>query len=128
MELFDQFATATYSVEGLGDLFVTQPLPKSIVQWMRVNGTTTFAMVGAQNPQGVKVSDEQNELLHNELLKYCEERSFTWLPATGRGDNWSESGAAIIGISREGAREIMHKFDQAAVLFAEIDSVVEMIE
>jgi hypothetical protein len=127
MDLFEIFRTARYNVEGLGDLYIGEPLPKSVVQWMRVNGTNTFAMVGAENPQGVKATEPENQIKHLELLNYCMEKGFTFLAATGSGEDWHERGVAIIGISREGAMELMHMYDQAAILYAEIDGVVEMI-
>jgi len=126
--LFKLFTGATYNVEGLGDLFVGAPLPKPIIQWMRVHGASTFIMVGAENPQGQKVADDVNMRAHAALLKDCNDSHYTWLPATGRGENWYEHGVAIFGIAREGAIELMHKYDQAAVLFAEIDGAVELIE
>jgi len=126
-ELEQLFTSSTYSIEGLGDLFIGEHIPDAIVSWVKGVGHSTLSMIGAENPNATLVTQDENDRLHAALIQACRDEGLIWLPASGRGDDWQERGVAIAGLSREQTLQLRDRYSQAAVLFSSVDGRLEMI-
>lgn len=123
-----KFVTATYSVRGLADMRIGEPLSEEVQAWLRAYQSDAIAVLGAENPQGRRITDVENEYRHLELLKELSQRGLHWYPATGKANGWEERHVMIVGLSRNDTRDLKHRYDQAAALYAQMDGVVELIE
>lgn len=122
-----QFVSATYSVRGLADMKVGEPLSEDFRAWLRAYQSNTIAVLGAENPQGRRITDEENERRHLELLKELSQRGLHWYPATGKSDEWEERHVMVVGLSRDETLDFKHRYDQVAALYADGDGVVEIL-
>jgi hypothetical protein len=123
-----QFVSATYSVRGLADMRIGEPLSEEVQAWLRAYQSDAIAVLGAENPQGRRITDEENEYRHLELLKELQQRGLHWYPATGKANDWEERHVMILGLSRNDTIDLKQRYDQAAALYAQMGGVVELIE
>ncbi|MBU3680255.1 MAG: DUF3293 domain-containing protein [Candidatus Kapabacteria bacterium] len=126
-ELLDHYHNTRFDVDGLGTMRIGQPLPQAIIAWLRSQGATQAALLGAENPQSTLTTDADNAQRHARLIEECRQRSLTFLPALGLTDDWRENHLLVAGLSRIEADEFRRRYDQTTVLHATIDGTVELI-
>ncbi|MBU3698988.1 MAG: DUF3293 domain-containing protein [Candidatus Kapabacteria bacterium] len=126
-ELLDHYHNTRFDVDGLGTMRIGQPLPPAVIAWMKGQGATQVALLGAENPQSTLTTDAENAQRHARLIEECRQRNLTFLPALGLTDDWQENHLLVAGLSRMEADDFRIRYDQTTVLHATIDGTVELV-
>lgn len=95
-------------------------------------GVDSCAFLTASNPLGVALRDADNAVAMTALCVDVHALGLALLPGVSRdGDpasSWpGEESVAVLGISRDAARELGHRYQQNAIVWAGSDAVPELI-
>jgi phosphoglycolate phosphatase-like HAD superfamily hydrolase len=126
-ELVEHYHNTRFDVDGLGTLRIGKPLPESVITWLRDQGATMVALLGAENPQSTLTNDEDNAARHAALVSECTQRGLPFLPALGLTDDWRENHILVAGLTRTEADEFRRRYEQTTVLHAAINGTVELV-
>ncbi len=115
--------------EGIVDIRVGEVHPR-IDALLLPHGVTEWAYITAWNPGSRPMSEDQNALAHDELIKVLRERGFTFYEGDGIPDQagWApERSVWIAGISRREAVEIGRRFGQNAIVVGSLGGIAELV-
>jgi hypothetical protein len=97
---------------------------------LAARGVTTWAYVTAFNPESVPLSAEENAARQRQLERSVAELGFVSYPGEGIGDDgcWlPEPSLLILGITRDGAKQLGSAFGQLAVVYGEKGHEAELL-
>lgn len=126
-ELLDDYLGTRFEVEGLGTLWIGKHLPEGVVAWLLSHGSSTASLLGAENPQSKLASVEDNAKKHSAILAECRERGLAFVAAVGSTDAWRENHLLVAGLTREEADDFRQRYDQTAVLHAQVGEAVALV-
>lgn len=101
----------------------------ALLQLYRKTGQTCSVFITAFNPFGQAQSAEANEAAHSRLGEHLRALSRHVIEGTGypSGDWPHELSYFALGISEGAARDLGHRFDQDAVVWAGADAVPRLL-
>ena len=94
------------------------------------NNSFFWAFVSASNPYSSMLSDNENELLHNNLIEIVKENKFRFVEGLGvpSDESWkAEKSLLILDISKKEAIELGKHFNQNAIVFGQLNQVPELV-
>jgi hypothetical protein len=97
---------------------------------MRESDALSCAFVTAWNPGSARLPETANHAKQSQLIQEVQKLGYVFLQGLGVGENagWApEPSILVIGISREGAKELGRLFDQIAIVFVERGETVELL-
>jgi hypothetical protein len=106
---------------------IGEPLPDTLVTWLRLHNTTCGAILGAEYPFSQPTSTEENDRRHTMLINECASRNIPWLEAVGIGDDWQERHVAVAGVNDTNARDFCRRYEQNAVVVLDVDAGARLV-
>jgi hypothetical protein len=106
---------------------IGEPLPDTLVAWLRLQNTACGAILGAEYPFSQPTSAEENERRHTTLINECTTRSIPWLQAVGIGDDWQERHLAVAGVDGTDALDFCRRYEQHAVVVLDVDAGARLV-
>jgi hypothetical protein len=93
------------------------------------NNCTTYAFITAQNPLSKLLSENENKILHEQLIAFIKKSEFNYLEGYGEGTGgWpNETSLLILGMRKEEAIACGVKFNQKAIIFGQLRGAASLI-
>jgi len=94
------------------------------------NNAFFWAFVSASNPFSSMLSDNENELLHNNLIEKVKSKKLRFCEGLGvpSDESWkAEKSLLILDISKKDAIELGKYFHQNAIVFGKLSQVPELV-
>jgi hypothetical protein len=93
------------------------------------NNCTTYAFITAHNPLSKLLSENENKILHEQLISFIKKSEFNYLEGYGEGTGgWpNETSLLILGMRKEEAIACGVKFNQKAIIFGQLKGAASLI-
>ena len=93
------------------------------------NNCTTYAFITAHNPLSKLLSENENKILHEQLISFIKKSEFNYLEGYGEGTGgWpNETSLLILGMRKEEAIACGVKFNQKAIIFGQLRGAASLI-
>jgi hypothetical protein len=93
------------------------------------NNCTTYAFITAHNPLSKLLSENENKILHEQLIAFIKKSEYNYLEGYGEGTGgWpNETSLLILGMRKEEAIACGVKFNQKAIIFGQLKGAASLI-
>jgi hypothetical protein len=93
------------------------------------NNCTTYAFITAHNPLSKLLSENENKILHEQLIAFIKKSEYNYLEGYGEGTGgWpNETSLLILGMRKEEAIACGVKFNQKAIIFGQLRGAASLI-
>ncbi len=94
------------------------------------NNSFFWTFISASNPYSTVLSDDENELLYNDLIENVKTMKLRYCEGLGipSDDQWkAEKSLLILDISKKEAIELGKKYNQNAIIFGKLNQAPELV-
>lgn len=91
-----------------------------LIKGKRLGNIKSFGIITAENPDGIKQSNQENKKLMDTLKKFLKDGHYIWQPVEGHYGS-KENSLMIFNIANDVLQNIAKKFEQESYIYATVE-------